>query len=258
MFAVEPAGSVAVLRMDDGRVNVMTPTFARGFVPAFRDAAKGVRAVVLAGNARAFGAGLDLEALAAMDHAEVAAFARAFTDVFRVVAEHPRPVVAAVDGPAIAGGAVLALVADFRVATPATRIGVTAVPVGLPYPAPFVALLRARLPASELPEATLLGTVRRGEACVRSGWADRFVARGEAVPAAIELAVRLDAHAPLAYEMAKRFLLEDAHASFAAFEQGDGAEAWADLVVRPETRDALRRAMERLRERASNREDTTS
>lgn len=249
MFAVARRGNVAVLTMDDGGVNVLDAAFARGFLPAFADAAADGRAVVLAGNARAFGAGLDLARLAEMDRVDIAAYARAFTYVFRVVAEHPRPVVAAIDGPAIAGGAVLALAADLRVATPRARLGVTAVPAGLPYPASFVALLRARLPASELPEAALAGTVRRGEDCVRTGWADRLAPEGGALAAAHALAERLAAHAPLAFAKAKRFLLADAHAAFAAFEREGGAEAWADVVARPETRAALRRAMERLRAR---------
>ncbi|HEX2021881.1 MAG TPA: enoyl-CoA hydratase/isomerase family protein, partial [Candidatus Thermoplasmatota archaeon] len=113
MFHVdEPAPGVARLRMDDGKVNAMGPAFVEAFPRAFADAARGGRAVVLAGNAKAFSAGLDLKTLPSLDREAFARFARGFTTLFGEVLAHPRPVVAAVDGPAIAGGAVLALCAD--------------------------------------------------------------------------------------------------------------------------------------------------
>ncbi|HET6404034.1 MAG TPA: enoyl-CoA hydratase/isomerase family protein [Candidatus Thermoplasmatota archaeon] len=172
MFQVTPHGErVALLRIDDGKVNAIGPDFLRSFGAAWTEATREGRAVVLAGNAKAFSAGLDLKRLPGLERAEMVAFARGFNALFRDVLAYPRPVVAAVDGPAMAGGAILALCADFRLVGPNAKLAVTEVPVGIPFPAPVVELVRARLPVPEHAPAILRGGVRAGarNASARAG-----------------------------------------------------------------------------------------
>src|SRR5687768_9532384 len=79
MFRIErPSERVAILRMDDGKVNAMGPDFVQAFPKAWADATADGRAVVLAGNAKAFCAGLDLKRLPTLEAAELEGFARAF------------------------------------------------------------------------------------------------------------------------------------------------------------------------------------
>ncbi|HVM45150.1 MAG TPA: enoyl-CoA hydratase/isomerase family protein, partial [Candidatus Thermoplasmatota archaeon] len=126
---------VALVRIDDGKVNAIGPAFLRAFQSAWSDATRDGRAVVFSGNAKAFSAGLDLKALPALERADMVAFARGFNALFRDVLAYPRPVVAAIDGPAMAGGAILALACDFRLVGPRAKLAVTEVPVGIPFPA---------------------------------------------------------------------------------------------------------------------------
>ena len=57
----------------------------------------------------------------------------------------PCPVVAAVTGHAIAGGLVLALCADYRIASTAGRYGLTEIKVGVPYPQAAIMAVRSEL-----------------------------------------------------------------------------------------------------------------
>jgi enoyl-CoA hydratase len=57
------------------------------------------------------------------------------------------PVIAAVTGHAIAGGLVLALCADLRIASLEGRYGLTEVKVGVPYPQAAIGVVRGELPS---------------------------------------------------------------------------------------------------------------
>lgn len=208
MFHVELHGaSVALLRMDDGKVNAMGPAFVDGFQPAWVEATADGRVVVLAGNAKAFCAGLDLKTLPTLDHAGLRAFVRGFVGLFQTVLAHPRPVVAAVDGPALAGGALLALCADQRLVGPGARLGLTETQVGVTFPPPVVDLARETLPAQEWGPAILGSAIRQGEECVARGWAHRLVASPEKlVPEALDLAAQLALLDAPAYAAAKTHL----------------------------------------------------
>lgn len=238
MFSVERHGDkVALLRMDDGKVNAIGPAFIDQFTKAWGEATGEGRAIVLAGNAKAFSAGLDLKTLPSLERPEMVAFARGFNSMFRDVLSYQRPVVAAVDGPAMAGGAILALASDFRLVGPHAKIGVTEVPVGIPFPSAVATMVRARLPVPEHSPALLRGAIRAGEDCVRTGWAHELVASDRLVPAALALAAELAEHYPPAYAAAK----SDAAplvADFDAFVKDD-AERWVDAVMHEDTLNAI-------------------
>jgi enoyl-CoA hydratase len=246
MFKVERVGEgVSILHMDDGRVNAIGPDFLRGFPEAFAEAAADGRAVVLAGNAKAFSAGLDLKALSGMTRGEVAGLARGFARAFRLPLEHPRPVAAAVGGAAIAGGAVLALACDWRVVAREARVGVTEVPVGVPFPLPVLELVRARLPPHEHAPALLQGVLREGDDLAARGWAHHVAARSEVLAHATRLAQEQAALSRLAFGQTKADLNRALVDAYARFEK-DGADAWAEWVDAPESLAAVRAALARL------------
>lgn len=248
MFQVEQRGAVGILRIDDGRVNAMSPAWVTGFPAAFREAAKGPRPVVILGNHKALSAGLDLKQLPMLSPAELVAFTRGFMGAFREVLAHPRPVVVGVDGAAIAGGSVLALSADFRIGTPRAKMGVTELPVGIPFPSPVLDLVSARLAPQEATEAILRGTLREGDACLAKGWVDKLVDTDSLRDACLQLTDELGAQSPLAYAMAKAQLNGALVRQFEEFEK-DSAEAWAALLSHPDTRAALQRTLARLAKR---------
>jgi enoyl-CoA hydratase/carnithine racemase len=71
---------------------------------------------------------------------------------------YPGPSVALINGHAIAGGCVLALCCDYRIAKadPRTRIGLNEVAIGVRYPPRVLRLVRARVPV-RYRELVLLG-----------------------------------------------------------------------------------------------------
>jgi enoyl-CoA hydratase len=88
-------------------------------------AAVEARVVVLTGSSPAFCAGADLAGV------REDVFAADLRRVLEGFTRLPCPVIAAIDGPALGAGAQLAAVADLRIATPDSIIGVPAAKLGL-------------------------------------------------------------------------------------------------------------------------------
>jgi enoyl-CoA hydratase len=146
-IAIERDGAVARVTVARPPVNALDAALCDELADAF-DALAGdaaVGAVVLAGAGDAFSAGLDLRALPQLDAAGQNELLRALNRVFSTIYAAPLPVVAAVAGHAIAGGLVLALCADVRIAAPRGRHGLTEVAVGVRYPVGALEVVAAEL-----------------------------------------------------------------------------------------------------------------
>lgn len=91
--------------------------------------------VVISGREGMFSAGLDLRELVQLGRGPMLQFWKSFYQVLSKLANCPVPVVAAVTGHNPAGGTVLSLYADYRVAAVGDyRLGLNEVAVGLPVP----------------------------------------------------------------------------------------------------------------------------
>ena len=94
-----------------------------------------VRAVVLAGAGGNFSSGGDvfeiIEPLTKMAMPELLAFTRMTGDLVKAMRRCPQPIIAAVDGICAGAGAILAMAADLRLATPAAKTAFLFTRVGL-------------------------------------------------------------------------------------------------------------------------------
>ena len=97
--------------------------------------ARDVRAVVVSGSGGNFCSGGDVHEiigpLTAMDMPGLLRFTRMTGDLVKAMRACPQPVIAAIDGVCAGAGAIMAMAADFRIATPATRTAFLFTRVGL-------------------------------------------------------------------------------------------------------------------------------
>lgn len=169
-------GEVAVLTMDDGKVNAINFEWVADCTAAVdRAQAEGAGAIVFRGRDGIFSAGLDLKALPTYGERLVefvAAYERIKTRLFTL----PLPVVADVGGHALAGGAVLLLCCDYAVSdvTP-KRIGLTETQVGIPMPDFVLVMAQARLNPAWWSRAILAGDVLAPEEACRAGFLSELV-----------------------------------------------------------------------------------
>lgn len=118
----------------------------------------GDQPLLLTGNADAFSAGLNLREVASLDGAAMERFLRRMDDLSARLFQHPAPTVAFVNGHAIAGGCVLTMCCDWRVAAMSakTRIGVNEVAIGACFPPSILKIMIHRL-RPDIREQVLLG-----------------------------------------------------------------------------------------------------
>jgi enoyl-CoA hydratase len=199
---IESAERVAIVRLDDGKANVLSLPTMSALQVALADAATDASAIVLAGRAGCFSAGLDREAVTGDASKEtISATLRAATALYRAVAEAPVPLVVACTGHALAGGALLLLCGDVRLgSTGDVRIGLTETQVGLALPPLAMALARARIMPSHLVRATIAGEAFDPSEAVKAGFLDRVYEPGALVDHAVEEATRLGKIRTAAYQ----------------------------------------------------------
>ena len=203
-FRVESRGPVALVFMDDGKANALSPAFMRGLRDTLREAAGAHGAVVLAGRAGFFSGGLDVKLLPALPHPErvemVKELGRLLLDVFLC----PRPVVAAVTGHALAGGALLALACDARLAVDApARFGLNEVAIGLSVPTFGVEIARTVVSPQWQAELCLHARVLTLPEARDRGIFESLHAPDALLDAAVARATPLAAFATSAYEATK-------------------------------------------------------
>lgn len=144
MLDIHDDNGVRTIRMAHGKASALDIEFCEALSAAFVAAGRDpVRAVVLTGTGRIFGAGVDLPRLVKETGDYITRFLAAMDRCFLGLFAMDKPVVAAINGHAIAGGCILAAACDLRlmVDTGAT-IGAPELGVGVPFPALPLEIMR--------------------------------------------------------------------------------------------------------------------
>jgi len=178
---------IVTINRPEARNAVNGPT-AQALADAFRafDSDHSASVAVLTGAGGTFSAGADLKAVASGQGNRLAKDGDGPMGPTRMLLS--KPVIAAVEGYAVAGGLELALWCDLRVAARDALFGVFCRRFGVP----LIDLGTIRLPRlighSHALDLILTGRGVSGEEALRMGLANRLVATGGALEAAIELA----------------------------------------------------------------------
>jgi enoyl-CoA hydratase len=203
VITVQEQGSVAVARLDHGKVNALDIELLQAITETMNDLAA-APAVVLTGTGTVFSAGVDLRRIVDGGPPYAREFLPALTEAILAVFDHPRPVVAAVNGHAIAGGCVLAAACDLRLMSAGT-IGMTELLVGVPFPIAVLEIVRfvAGPAAAGL---TLTARTTGPAEAHRVGLIDAVVDPGELLAEAVRQAQALARMPAAAYALTKEQL----------------------------------------------------
>lgn len=195
--------NIAILRMDDGKANALSEAMIDAVLVSLARAEKEASAVVLAGRPDRFCAGFDLRVMMSSPDAAKALLRRGADMLMKLYGAN-LPLVVACTGHALAGGALVVLTGDVRVAASgAYRIGLNEVSIGLPVPVLAMEIARDRLTPAELPHATLMGRIYDPDTALGAGYIDMVVAPDDVLSAAKAEAVRLAALSRPAFQATK-------------------------------------------------------
>jgi enoyl-CoA hydratase/carnithine racemase len=166
------ANDVYTLTIDGPGKNALSTAVMQDVIRQAREAAG--RPLLVTGAGDAFSAGLNLKEVASLDDAGMARFLGVLDDMIDVLFDYDGPTVACVNGHAIAGGCVIALCAELRVAAddPKIRIGLNEVALGLEFPPKIMKLARYRLARHQVERALLEAGLYDPRAAVALGFVD--------------------------------------------------------------------------------------
>ncbi len=235
---------VVTITMDGPGKNSLGSSMFEHLQSSLRAAAG--RPVLITGAGDAFSAGLNLREVAGLTTREaLESFLRSLDATCAALFDYPGPTVAWVNGHAIAGGCVVALCCDVRVATDHARcrVGLNEVPLGLAFPPKIMAILKHRVPRRHIRDVVLGGSLVSTSRAVEWGLLDEVSDRAR--ERAEERAAALATHSATAYAAAKAELQWGVTASADA---ASDLRFYRDLMpmwLSEEVRAHLRKAMGR-------------
>jgi enoyl-CoA hydratase len=205
--SVETTGPVILVRVDRPPANAMNLELLEELVTALEGlAADEPSSVVIAGRTGFFSAGVDLKEVPGYGVDEHRRMVSSINRMVLATYGLSCPVIAAVTGHAIAGGLVLALCADLRIASLEGRYGLTEIKVGVPFPQAAIGVVRAELPTHAARGLALGNQLIDGAEAVRLGLFDEALAPDAVLPRATQLASETAAFPPDIYAATKREL----------------------------------------------------
>ena len=244
---LERHGDVTVLRIRGTKANSMTPEMVAALGATIGELIeRDARALVVTGEGKFFSAGLALPALVGLARPELRDFMRLFARTMRALFASPKPVVAAINGHAIAGGAVLALQCDVRIAAAADqRIGLNEAQLGIALPTSVMEPLRFAIAPKHFTEVALEGRLFSPAEALAVGLVDAVVPPGELESVAIARARTLGAIPPAAFATTKESIRRPVLEAIDRYAESD-ADRWLDTWFSADAQERLRAAVAKL------------
>lgn len=181
-------GEIRELQLNRPPANALAPDLIRELTISLKAAPQdGVRALVLSGRPGMFSAGLDIPLLLTLNRSEIAALWQDFYELLRTLAGSPLPIAAAITGHAPAGGTVLAIFCDWRIAPEGNwKIGLSEVQVGLQLPPAIYLALRRLVGTRQAERLGVRGLLLSPAEARELGLADEVAPTEQVVPMAIK------------------------------------------------------------------------
>ena len=203
-----PETGLLLLRLNrPERRNALNTALLLALAQALGDADQdeAIRAVILAGDTKAFAAGADIDELAGLTPQGALADPR--LDAWAGIRAFEKPLIAAVEGYCLGGGFELALACDMILASESARFGLPEVKIGIMPGAGGTQVLPRLLGKGLAMKLALSGQFLSGREAKQLGLAVDCAAEGSAEETALALARDIAANAPFAVRSAKRSIL---------------------------------------------------
>jgi methylglutaconyl-CoA hydratase len=209
--------------------------------------------IILTGEGKAFSGGMDLEdlqALVTQTAKENQRHSQRIATLFRTLYDFPKTTIAAVNGAAIAGGAGLATLCDFTLASTAASFGYTEVRIGF-VPAVVSSFLIRQIGEKYARDLLLTGRIITADEAYRMGLVNEVVEPISLLPGAQRLAEQLLENSPASLRATKALLRSYTKEGLDR-EINSGMEANASVRMSPDFEEGVRSFLERRKPRWSD------
>lgn len=196
----------------------------------------GAPAIVLTGHGRFFSAGLDLISLYEFTRDQMEVEMKAFSEGLLQLATFPKPIVAAINGHAIAGGCILGMACDYRIAAEGEyKIGLNEIQLGIPFPVVALELAKAAIPVDRHAETMFFGELFSPAEALKRSLIDELAPAEELLPLARSRAAKLGGWPASGYRQIKldsRHSLVDRVRSRLSEQTSEFLDIWFDADTR--------------------------
>lgn len=219
LLDVNRQSRVAIVTLRHPPANAINIELAEEIASVFQALGKdqSVGSIVLTGQGKSFCAGVDLKRVPSFGPADQRRMVNALNRAFYAVYSCPVPVVGAINGHAIAGGLVLALCCDWRIAANTSFLtGLTEVRVGVPYPVGAMEVVRQELSREMARRMILFGRNITASAGLEAGLFDEMVEADALAARASAAASEFSALPRAAFSVSKRQLRRQAYEAMEA------------------------------------------
>ncbi|MGA8138112.1 MAG: enoyl-CoA hydratase-related protein [Pseudomonas gingeri] len=241
-------GKVATLTLSRAeKRNAISHRLIDEFLAALQEVERSpAQVLIVAAEGKAFCAGMDLEdlqALATQTAEENRRHSQRIATLFRSLYDFPKTTIAAVNGAAIAGGAGLATLCDFTLASTGASFGYTEVRIGF-VPAVISAFLLRQVGEKQARDLLLTGRIITAEEACRMGLVNEVVEAVHLEAGARRLAEQLLENSPASLRATKA-LLRDYGRDRLEQAIESGMEANAAMRMSADFKEGVRSFLER-------------
>lgn len=241
-------GPVRELQLARPPVNALDPTLVDALISALEAAPRsGAKVLVVSGRIGMFSAGLDVPALLALDRAGMDAFWKRFFLLTRMLAESPLPIAAAMTGHSPAGGTVIGIFCDLRIAAEGDyKIGLNEVQVGLTVPPVIVDAFTRLVGEGAANQHLIQGSLMSPAEAYRIGLVNELLPLTQVVPRAVSWGHQIAALPPAALRSTR----EAARAGLVQLARGKEALSYSHMTevwFSAEAQAALKAMVERVK-----------
>jgi enoyl-CoA hydratase/carnithine racemase len=243
---IEAHADVAVLRLNSGVTNAIGPGLVDDLAAALHQVKAEFKGLILAGGTKFFSIGFDLPALLQLERPAMADFYSKFNRTVLDLYTLPLPTVCAVGGHAIAGGTILALTADFRLASSGRKLmGLNEIKIGVPVPFLADLMLRQIVGDRAATEINYWGEFLEAEQARKIGLLDDICLPEELDQKAIEKVAGLAALPSYGFPLIKANRVEEIQSRFK--EKGSAKSVlFLDCWFNPAVQELLRQAAKKF------------
>ncbi|SMC54496.1 short chain enoyl-CoA hydratase [Desulfocicer vacuolatum DSM 3385] len=228
-----------------GQLNTFTTSLATELNHALLDldAQKAVRVVLIKGEGKAFCAGIDVGDFFGKTASEYREWIECMETPLVTISKMKKPVIAQVHGVAAANGAGLVAAADLAIASDKTRLGLTAINVGLNCIGPIVPVTRS-IGRKKALELLFYGDLITADTALDMGLINKTVPAEDLEKEARNWAAILARKSPVALQIAKKSFYAAADLEYhKSFEYMN--EAFARLCTTEDAEEGIRAFLEK-------------
>jgi len=244
LVRIERRDEIAILTLDRPKANAFSPELVAELSAALAGEMRARGVVLTSALPGLFSAGWDLKLILDRDRPAMEEFVGAYSDLVRQIFVFGPPLVAALPGHAIAGGLIVAMGADERIAAEGKgKFGLSEVILGVSVPQCLMEPFRHVVGPRHMERLASTGENLTLEEARSIGLVDRIVPAGELLGRAVERARFLAGLSAPAYAAIK---LRSRAAAIARFDQARDHDPFLDFWFSEDARFRLKDMVARL------------